>query len=80
LFVDVINASVTALNSCGYSIDTGTIATSWVNEGKTLMLDAAGAATPAELPEAVKRVIESKTWSERPVRALERTENATLVV
>ena len=80
LLLDVVNDSVTALNSCGYQIDTGAIASTWVNEGKSLMLEAAGTATPKELADAVKRVIESKTWSERPLRAIERAENATLVV
>lgn len=80
MLVDVVHESASALGSCGYTIDAGALATDWVNEGKSLMLEAAGAATPDVLPEAVKQVIESKTWSERPLRATERACNATSVV
>lgn len=76
MFVDVVSVSATALRECGYEIDTGAIAAQWVNDGKALMMDAAGAATPTELPEAVQRVIESTTWSERPEKAIERVKNA----
>lgn len=75
--IDAVNDSVTALNSCGFEIDAGAVASTWVEQGKTMMLDAAGSATPAELAGAVQQVIESKTWTERPLRALERTESAT---
>jgi hypothetical protein len=80
MLVDAVGESVTALNNCGYEIDMGAVAAQWVNDGKALMLDAAGAATPDELPEAVQRVIQSKTWSERPELAIERVTNATFVV
>lgn len=81
LLIDAVSDTAAALGSCGYEIDASALATAWVGEGKTMMLEAAGAAvTGAELTESVKRVISSKTWSERPQRAVERAKNATSVV
>jgi HK97 family phage portal protein len=78
--LDRVYDTIGALGDCGVSVDRAVLVTDWVGEGKTLMLEAAGAAQPDELPAAVQRVIESKTWSERPARAVERVENATLSV
>jgi HK97 family phage portal protein len=80
MVIDVVTESVTAFNSCGHELSRDTLAATWVHEGKSLILEAAGNATATELPEAVQRVIQSKTWSERPQRAVERAENANLVV
>lgn len=78
--VDAVTETTNALSTCGVSVDRDVMVADWVREGKSLILEAAGSATPSELPAAVQRVIESKTWSERPARAVERVENATLVV
>jgi hypothetical protein len=80
MLLDAVSETTGALEVCGVSVDRAALVTDWVREGKTLMLEAAGTAQPDELPAAVQRVIESKTWSERPARAVERVENATLSV
>lgn len=79
---DALSDTVYTFNLCGagYSVDAKALAASWVGEGRNLMLEAAGIATPSELPLAVQKVVESKTWSDRPIRAVERMSDATVVV
>lgn len=77
---EAITETTGALSECGVPVDREVIVADWVREGKRLILEAAGTVGPSELPIAVQRVIDSETWSKRPVRALEGVENATLVV
>jgi hypothetical protein len=80
MLVDVVTATVEALAACGVNVSRDAVVSAWVSEGKSLIIDAAGRATPKELPDAIQRVLESKTWIERPERAMERAKDATLVV
>lgn len=80
LMRDAIAETTAALIECGVTVDREVVLTDWVSEGKRLILEAAGAAGPKELSDAVQRVIESKTWTERPTRAVEGMNHATLGV
>lgn len=61
-----------ALSACGVDASVDVFVTSWVNEGKSLMLEASGtASTAVELSEAVQLAVDSRTWTERPLRAVE---------
>lgn len=60
-----------ALTLCGVKLDVETFVASWVDDGKNMMLTASGTATPSELQNAIQQVVESRTWTERPIRAVE---------
>lgn len=80
MLLDAVAETTGALVECGVVVDRDVMVSDWVREGKRLILEAAGTAGPSELPLAVQRVIESKTWSERPARAVEGMNHASLVV
>lgn len=80
LLRDAVSETTNALAACGMIVDRDLLVAEWTSEGKALILEASGNAVPDALPTAVQRMIESKTWSERPMRAVERFGNATNVL
>jgi HK97 family phage portal protein len=76
LVVDAVSESLGALTACGISVDAEVFVATWISEGKSAILEAAGTTVAISLASAIESVIESKTWSERPVRAIERVEHA----
>lgn len=77
LLRDELTETFGALASCGAEADTDLFITSWATEGKTLVIEASGTAFNAdELKAAVQAVIESRTWTERPIRAVESVKTA----
>jgi hydroxyethylthiazole kinase-like sugar kinase family protein len=76
LVVDAVSESLGALTACGLSVDAEVFVATWISEGKSAILEAAGTTVAISLASAIESVIESKTWSERPVRAIERVEHA----
>lgn len=68
---DEMTETLGALSVCGVDINVDSFVTSWVNDGKTLMLDASGTVGPSDLPMAIQGALESRTWTERPLRAVE---------
>lgn len=77
---DEVTETFGALEACGVEVSAEMFVSDWIREGKSLVLEAAGNALPSELPTAIQRVFQSKTWLERPVRALEGVGNASLGV
>jgi HK97 family phage portal protein len=78
---DELTETFGALVSCGVTVSADLFVTGWVEEGKSLIVEASGRAkTLEELKTVVKTVIESRTWTERPVRAVEGVKNATACV
>jgi hypothetical protein len=69
---DELTETFGALESCGVTVSADLFVTGWVEEGKSLIIEASGRAkTLEELKIVVKTVTESRTWTERPIRAVE---------
>ncbi len=68
---DQMTNTLGALSACGLETSVDNFVTTWVKDGKKLAIDASGTATPDELAVAVQNMIESRTWTERPQRAVE---------
>jgi HK97 family phage portal protein len=77
---DEMTETFGALGACGVPANVEQFVASWVNEGKAMMLDASGSAKPDELLTRIQGAVESRTWTERPLRAAERVKNAIVVV
>lgn len=75
---DAVTDTLTALAACGPAVKPESFVASWIVDGKSLMLEAAGTATPDALQDAVQSVVDSRNWSDRPVRAIEGVTNATV--
>ena len=71
---DELTETFGALAACGKSLNADAFVTSWVDEAKSMILEASGA-KKADLLCAVALTIESKTWLERPQRGIERVKN-----
>jgi HK97 family phage portal protein len=72
MVTDAVTESLGALAECGVNIEAEVFVATWIREGKAAVLEAAGVATATDLPNVIQSVIESKTWAERPIRAIER--------
>jgi HK97 family phage portal protein len=72
IVTDAVTESLGALVECGVSIEAEVFVATWIREGKAAVLEAAGVATATDLPNVIQGVIDSKTWAERPIRAIER--------
>lgn len=69
---DEMTETLGALSACGIDASIDMFVASWVNEGKQMILEASGTAvTAAELTTAVQVAVDSRTWTERPLRAVE---------
>lgn len=69
---DEVSETLGALSACGVETNVDLFVTQWVNEGKSLMIDASGTAvTASELIDAVQNAVDSRNWTERPLRAVE---------
>jgi len=76
---DEVTETIGALTACGVSASVDVFVASWVNEGKQIMLEASGTAvTAAELSTAVQSAVDSRTWAERPLRAVEEVMTCSL--
>lgn len=75
---DSVAVSLTALASCGVTVSADVFVTDWITSGRALMVDVSGTVKRNELAAAVKSAIESKTWTERPFRAVERVRTCSL--
>lgn len=71
---DEVQNTFDALIACGHRVCAEQFVSSWAEEGRSLMVEASSV-LPEQLAEAVERVTASKTWSERPERAIERVKN-----
>jgi hypothetical protein len=80
IIVDAVSESLSALTACGLSVDAEMFVATWITEGKSAVLEAAGACVATSLETAIESVIESNTWTERPVRAVERVSNAAAIM
>lgn len=74
---DELTETFGALTRCGISVSADAFVTGWIREGLTLVVEASGHATPDSLPQAIERTLESRTWTERPLRAVEGVRHAT---
>lgn len=63
---EAIAEPVQALGQFGVNIDASEFAATWTRQGKSAVLEVCGTATPSELAGAVQRLVESKSWTERP--------------
>lgn len=71
LLRDGLTDTLGAMSACGLDVNVDVFVSTWVGDGKSLALEAAGAAVTAEeLTAAVTMTMESKTWTERPLRAV----------
>lgn len=69
---DELTESLHALAECGLAVDAESFITAWVEEGRKLAVEASGRASNAEeLKLAIQSTMESRTWKERPARAVE---------
>lgn len=68
---DEMTETFGALRECGLEVSTDVFVTSWIRDGKELVLNASGTATPAELHTIIQQTTDSRTWTERPLRAVE---------
>jgi HK97 family phage portal protein len=71
LVLDEMTETFGTLAICGVNTDVDVFVTTWIGEGKSIALNASGTATPAELAGAVQAALDSRTWTERPLRAVE---------
>lgn len=70
--LDAVSESLVALSSCGAGVDAESFVATWINEGKATVMEAAGTAIASSLESAIENVTKSKTWTDRPARAVER--------
>lgn len=78
---DEMTETLGAMSACGVEVNIDAFVSTWVNEGKALMLDASGTAvTQPELAAAVQNAVDSRTWTERPLRAVEGVAECSLSV
>lgn len=77
---DEMTETLGALSVCGAATDIDQFVSSWVSEGKALVIEASGTAKRDELPGVIQSAIESRTWTERPLRAVEGIKNAIVSV
>lgn len=78
---DATSNTLAAITECGAVVKSEVFVADWIRDGKTAMLEAAGTATTGDdLVAAVNRVIESRSWTERPQIASERVQNAAASV
>lgn len=69
---DGLGDTLGAMSACGLDVNVDVFVATWVGDGKSLALEAAGAAVTAEeLTAAVAMTMDSRTWTERPLRAVE---------
>lgn len=68
--LDVLSEPTSTLVDLGVTIDCGAFVRTWVEEGKELAFGAAEVVSMS-LTGSVQQLVESKTWSERPARAIE---------
>jgi hypothetical protein len=80
IIMDAVSESLSALTACGLSVDAEMFVATWITEGKSAVLEAAGACVATSLETAIESVIESNTWTERPIRAVERVSNAAAIM
>lgn len=71
LVTDEMTETIGALSCCGVSVSVDVFVSGWVNQGKELVLNASGTAKPDELASVIQAALESRTWVERPLRAVE---------
>jgi HK97 family phage portal protein len=71
LVTDEMVETFGALAACGIDTSVEAFVGLWIQEGKTIVLEASGTATSAELPSAIQNAVDSRTWTERPLRAVE---------
>lgn len=77
IVTDALTESLGALVECGITVEAEVFVATWIREGKAAVMEAAGVASATDLPNVIQSVIESKTWAERPIRAIERVEHAS---
>lgn len=77
---DGVVASVSAMAACGLPMQTDLFVAEWVAGGKSLILEAAGTATPDMLKATLQGLFDSDRWSKRPENAIERAKHATICV
>lgn len=71
LVMDEMTETVGALLMCGVEVDVNGFVSDWVASGREMIVDASGNATPDDLPAVIQLALESRTWIERPIRAVE---------
>lgn len=76
--LDAVSESLVALTCCGANVDAENFVATWINEGKATVMEAAGTTVATSLETAIENVTKSKTWTDRPARAVERVSNATV--
>lgn len=67
---EVVN-TFDALDALGVKHSAESFVDNWINEGKSMAIEVAGKATAAELSDKIQQSIADKSWSERPLRAVE---------
>jgi len=78
--MESISEHADTLHAIGINFDCATVCTEWVRDGKDCVLNVAGDSTPSQLSASLHRLFESKTWSDRPKRAVEGVDHAALGV
>lgn len=71
IVTDAMTETLGALTACGMETNIDTFVSGWVHDGKNIILNASGTATPEELSGVIQTVMDSRTWTERPLRAVE---------
>lgn len=75
LLSDAISDTVSALTVCGIDVDCDILVAAWIREGRSIVIETAGAATPYDITDKMTRALESRRWTERPLRAIEELSN-----